>query len=166
MKLNKKDLTFIVEKVVKNTLLKEDLSNENYYTIDEVLNLAKLAGEIVFDVKDALEDLVVAYGDLIPKKRVDETLYEYDMNADSLLNGDDEDNSWMHRSLVFNDNDDFNEIKDVYDLLISQFKFNTKKEDGYTIFEFPTDEEYEKASNIVRKHYGTYKEDGELESLD
>lgn len=62
----------------KKTQLKEGQEGNTISSL-KVIALAKKAGKSVLDAKDALEDLVVAYGDNVPKSKVKEVLANYDI---------------------------------------------------------------------------------------
>lgn len=54
--------------------------HKGHFTMDQVMKLAKKAGNDVLDAKDDLEELCEMYGDKIPASRVFEILDDYDMS--------------------------------------------------------------------------------------
>lgn len=56
--------------------------NSKFITIDELLRIAELAGDVVLDAKDELLELGVAYNDKIPMSRVNNILQNYDLEID------------------------------------------------------------------------------------
>jgi hypothetical protein len=54
-------------------------THKGHFTMEQVLKLAKKAGEWVLDAQDALEELCEMYGEKIPASRVFEVLDDYDM---------------------------------------------------------------------------------------
>lgn len=57
-----------------------ETSGKGHFTMEQVLKLAKKAGDVVIDAKDALEELCEMYGEKIPASRVFEVLDDYDMS--------------------------------------------------------------------------------------
>jgi hypothetical protein len=53
--------------------------HKGHFTMDQVMKLAKKAGDIVPDAQDDLEELCEMYGEKIPASRVFEILDDYDM---------------------------------------------------------------------------------------
>lgn len=62
----------------KKKTIKETLGN-NTLTDKQVMALAKKAGDLVIDAKEDLMDLIVSYGENIPKKKVKDILAGYDI---------------------------------------------------------------------------------------
>jgi hypothetical protein len=56
-----------------------ETSGKGHFTMEQVLKLAKKAGDMVLDAKDALEELCEMYGEKIPAKEVFDVLDDYDM---------------------------------------------------------------------------------------
>jgi len=75
---------FLTENKLTKTSIREEAS---FYTMDEVVDMANRAGEIVLDAKDALNDLAVAYGYKIPHNAVHQVLDEYDLTIEDVLYG-------------------------------------------------------------------------------
>lgn len=143
-----------------NTNLKEESNNTNMfknYSIEEVIELAELAGLTVLDAEDALMDLTVAYGEEIPRSRVEEVLREYDMSVEELLGGRDEDGDYFQRVLFFAP-DILQYVDPVKQLLNDNgISFEIYEDNGYDdgslILEFPSIEEKEKASRLIGQEY-------------
>jgi hypothetical protein len=53
--------------------------HKGHFTMEQVMKLAKKAGDVVPDAQDALEELCEMYGEKIPASRVFEVLDDYDM---------------------------------------------------------------------------------------
>jgi hypothetical protein len=56
-----------------------ETSGKGHFTMEQVLKLAKKAGEFVLDAEDALKELCEMYGEKIPAKEVFDVLDDYDM---------------------------------------------------------------------------------------
>lgn len=54
--------------------------HKGHFTMEQVMKLAKKAGQYVLDAKDALEELCEMHGEKIPAKEVFEVLDDYDMS--------------------------------------------------------------------------------------
>jgi hypothetical protein len=54
-------------------------THKGHFTMEQVLKLAKKAGDVVPDAQDALEELCEMYGEKVPASRVFEILDDYDM---------------------------------------------------------------------------------------
>ena len=140
-----------------NTNLKEDIDNKYTYSIEEVIELAELAGLTVLDAQDALMELTVAYGEEIPRRRVEEVLREYDMSVEELIGLKDEDGDYFERVLFFGP-DILQYVDPVKQLLNNnEISFDIYKDesydDGSLILEFPSIEEKEKASRLIGQEY-------------
>jgi hypothetical protein len=72
------ELDKMTEKI-ENMENMNEATGKGHFTMDQVLKLAKKAGDTVLDAKDALEELCEMYGDKIPASRVFEVLDDYDM---------------------------------------------------------------------------------------
>ena len=72
------ELDKMTEKI-ENMENMNEATGKGYFTMEQVLKLAKKAGDDVLDAKDALEELCEMYGDKIPASRVFEVLDDYDM---------------------------------------------------------------------------------------
>lgn len=64
---------------IENMENMNETTHKGHFTMEQVLKLAKKAGEWVLDAKDALEELCEMYGEKIPASRVFEVLDDYDM---------------------------------------------------------------------------------------
>ena len=73
---------FLTENKLTKASIKEEV---NFYTMDQVVNMADRAGNIVLDAKDALHDLAVAYGERIPSGKVQQVLSDYDLELVDVL---------------------------------------------------------------------------------
>lgn len=56
-----------------------EMTGKGHFTMEQVLKLAKKAGDYVLDAQDALEELCEMYGERIPAKEVFDILDDYDM---------------------------------------------------------------------------------------
>jgi len=56
-----------------------EATGKGHFTMEQVLKLAKKAGDYVLDAQDALEELCEMYGERIPAKEVFDILDDYDM---------------------------------------------------------------------------------------
>lgn len=77
-KLSFEDLDDMSEKLESMENINET-QHKGHFTIDQVIKLAKKAGEVVPDAEDDLMELGEMYGDKIPASRVFEILDDYDM---------------------------------------------------------------------------------------
>lgn len=64
---------------IENMENMNETSGKGHFTMEQVLKLAKKAGDMVLDAKDALEELCEMYGEKIPAKEVFDVLDDYDM---------------------------------------------------------------------------------------
>lgn len=69
-----------LEETNMNNINETPKEGKGYFTSEQVLKLAKKAGEVIEDAKDDLIDLCISYEDKIPAHRVFEVLDEYDMS--------------------------------------------------------------------------------------
>ena len=65
---------------IENMENMNETSGKGHFTMEQVLKLAKKAGDMVLDAKDALEELCEMYGEKIPAKEVFDVLDDYDMS--------------------------------------------------------------------------------------
>lgn len=162
-KVNGKWVEDFSKRIKLNSGLKEDINDTEpiqqkfTYSIEEVIELAELAGLTVLDAQDALMELTVAYGEEIPRSRVEEVLREYDMSVEELLGGRDEDGDYFERVLFFGP-DILQYVDPVKQLLndngISfEIYEDESYDDGSLILEFPSIEEKEKASRLIGQEY-------------
>jgi hypothetical protein len=77
-KLSFEELDTMSEKLENMENINET-KHKGHFTMEQVMKLAKKAGEYVLDAKDALEELCEMYGDKVPASRVFEVLDDYDM---------------------------------------------------------------------------------------
>ncbi len=77
-KLSFEELDKMSEKLESMENMNES-THKGHFTMEQVLKLAKKAGDIVPDAQDALEELCEMYGEKVPASRVFEILDDYDM---------------------------------------------------------------------------------------
>ncbi len=77
-KLSFEELDKMSEKLESMENMNES-THKGHFTMEQVLKLAKKAGNVVPDAQDALEELCEMYGEKVPASRVFEILDDYDM---------------------------------------------------------------------------------------
>jgi|LauGreDrversion4_2_1035121.scaffolds.fasta_scaffold25403_5 hypothetical protein len=77
-KLSFEELDKMSEKLESMKNMNES-THKGHFTMEQVLKLAKKAGDVVPDAQDALEELCEMYGEKVPASRVFEILDDYDM---------------------------------------------------------------------------------------
>jgi hypothetical protein len=77
-KLSFEELDKMSEKLESMENMNES-THKGHFTMEQVLKLAKKAGDVVPDAQDALEELCEMYGEKVPASRVFEILDDYDM---------------------------------------------------------------------------------------
>ncbi len=77
-KLSFEELDKMSEKLESMKNMNES-THKGHFTMEQVLKLAKKAGNVVPDAQDALEELCEMYGEKVPASRVFEILEDYDM---------------------------------------------------------------------------------------
>jgi hypothetical protein len=77
-KLSFEELDKMSEKLESMKNMNES-THKGHFTMEQVLKLAKKAGDVVPDAQDALEELCEMYGEKVPASRVFEILEDYDM---------------------------------------------------------------------------------------
>jgi hypothetical protein len=77
-KLSFEELDKMSEKLESMKNMNES-THKGHFTMEQVLKLAKKAGDVVSDAQDALEELCEMYGEKVPASRVFEILEDYDM---------------------------------------------------------------------------------------
>jgi hypothetical protein len=77
-KLSFEELDKMSEKLENMENMNES-THKGHFTMEQVLKLAKKAGDVVPDAQDALEELCEMYGEKVPASRVFEILDDYDM---------------------------------------------------------------------------------------
>jgi|LakMenE01Jun11ns_1017448.scaffolds.fasta_scaffold9915323_3 hypothetical protein len=77
-KLSFEELDKMSEKL-ENMKNMNESTHKGHFTMEQVLKLAKKAGDVVPDAQDALEELCEMYGEKVPASRVFEILEDYDM---------------------------------------------------------------------------------------
>ncbi len=77
-KLSFEELDKMSEKLESMENMNES-THKGHFTMEQVLKLAKKAGDVVPDAQDALEELCEMYGEKVPASRVFEILEDYDM---------------------------------------------------------------------------------------
>jgi hypothetical protein len=77
-KLSFEELDKMSEKLESMENMNES-THKGHFTMEQVLKLAKKAGDVVSDAQDALEELCEMYGEKVPASRVFEILDDYDM---------------------------------------------------------------------------------------
>lgn len=60
----------------------------NTYTSEEVLTMSKRAGDFVLDARESLMNLIIGYGDTIPKQVVSKVLSNYDLELEDVIDTD------------------------------------------------------------------------------
>ncbi len=58
---------------------------KKFYKTKDIVKMAKVAGDIVLDAKDDIQDLSVAYGDRVPAKELEKVLNNYDLDLEDVM---------------------------------------------------------------------------------
>lgn len=73
-----------VEREIRKKKVQIKHENTSTYTGVQVMKMAKRAGEYVLDARDSLRELVIGYGDAIPKQEVLQVLHHYDLELEDV----------------------------------------------------------------------------------
>ena len=57
---------------------------KKFYNTKEIVNISKLAGDIVLDAKDDIQDLAVIFGDKVPFNELEKVLTNYDLDFEDV----------------------------------------------------------------------------------
>lgn len=110
------------ESIIRKKYIRESKVNEGKtINLKKLFRIAKKAGNVVIDAKDALIELGVAYGENIPVKRVNQVLTEYDLTDMILKESINErktiDSPYLQRQLEFTIKDIEKDEPDVASVL-------------------------------------------------
>lgn len=142
IKIKESEFRILIQNVIR-TVLKEDVESDQFINMEQLIDIAKKAGDYVLDAKYAVEDLGIAYGDKIPSDAVVDVLHEYDITIDDLYGGESE---GLMEELVFSVNDG-NKINQIFQANNIEYKY---KNDGDDItFIFPSNQERENAMRLI-----------------
>lgn len=149
IKIKESELRNLIQTIAKR-VISEGVEDEEFISIEQLIDIANKAGDYVIDAKDAIEDLGIAYGEKIPTSRVVEVLRNYDLTIDYLYNGEEETYDW---NFSINDGEKINRI-----LQANNVDYEYRRDGDEIIFTFPTRDEKEKLFPLIKKAV----ENGEL----
>ena len=97
---------------------------KKFYKTKDIVKMAKIAGDIVLDAKDDIQNLSVSYGDRVPVKELEKVLNNYDLELEDVME------SLVDEAFigpfVFNDKMSDDELKAMYDGAIDGYAYYAK----------------------------------------